>query len=105
MMKPAKFLIMLVIGVVGSFCTGCYGQNNAKDSIAYDHYLKKIILDALTNKTEKQILVDTIIPDRKTAISVAEAILFKVYGKQTIIKEQPYSVDLIDGYWILQGDT
>jgi hypothetical protein len=50
-------------------------------------------------------LVDTIIPDRKTAISVAEAILFKVYGKQTIIKEQPYSVDLIDGYWILQGDT
>jgi len=64
---------------------------------------RQIIKDALNDKTYKQVLVDKVIPDRETAISVAEPILFKVYGKDHIVGEKPYNVHLIDGYWLISG--
>jgi hypothetical protein len=64
---------------------------------------RDLIKSALTDKIHKQILVDTIVKDRETAIAVAEPILFKIYGKKHIIGEKPYRVELVDGYWILSG--
>ncbi len=64
---------------------------------------RQIIKDALTRKSNKHILVDNVIPDKETAVAVAEGILFRVYGKDHIVGERPYSVNLIDGYWILCG--
>lgn len=43
------------------------------------------------------------IPDAKSAIIVAEKILFKVYGKEQIKKQRPYNVVFQEGYWILNG--
>ena len=64
---------------------------------------RAMIKSALTDKTHKQILVDKVIGDKETAIAVAEPILFKIYGKNQILSEKPYSVSLVDGYWILGG--
>ncbi|NOU47110.1 MAG: hypothetical protein HOO86_08615 [Bacteroidales bacterium] len=44
-----------------------------------------------------------IIKDSVTAISVAEPILFSIYGKDNIIKQRPYETFLIDKYWIING--
>ncbi len=64
---------------------------------------RKIIKEALADKTGKQILVDKVLPDAATAIAVAEPILFKIYGKNNILDERPYSVSLVDDYWLLSG--
>jgi hypothetical protein len=64
---------------------------------------RAMIKSALTDKLHKQVLVDTVINDRETAIAVAESILFKIYGKDHILGEKPYRVFLVDGYWILGG--
>jgi len=64
---------------------------------------RAMIKSALTDKTHRQILVDRVIGDKATAIAVAEPILFKIYGKNQILGEKPYSVSLVDGYWILGG--
>lgn len=64
---------------------------------------RKIIKDALDDKTGKQILVDKVIPDEATAIAVAEPILFKIYGRDQIIGEKPYTISSVDGYWMLSG--
>jgi len=64
---------------------------------------RAIIKSALTDRTHKQVLVDTVIKDKETAIAVAEPILFKIYGKDNILSEKPYRVNLVDGYWILGG--
>jgi len=64
---------------------------------------RAMIKSALTDKSHKQVLVDTVINDRETAIAVAEPILFKIYGKDHILGEKPYRVFLVDGYWILGG--
>ena len=66
-------------------------------------FAKNQLLETLNKKNEKQILVDTIINDKETAISVSENILFKIYGKENIINQRPYEVYLIDGYWYLSG--
>lgn len=66
-------------------------------------YAKSELKDALYNKKEKQILVDKVIADKETAIIIAETILFKIYGKDNIIKQRPYEINEIDNYWVLNG--
>jgi hypothetical protein len=58
---------------------------------------------AFKEKKNQLALPKRVINDKKTAIAVAESILFKIYGKEQIISERPYEVYLINGYWILNG--
>jgi hypothetical protein len=44
-----------------------------------------------------------IIEDSVTAISIAEVILFSIYGKDNITKQRPYENYLIDNYWVISG--
>ncbi len=46
---------------------------------------------------------DTLIKNRNTAIMMAEAALFPIYGEEKIRNEQPYESYLIDGYWVIMG--
>jgi hypothetical protein len=75
-------------------------NQHSNDEIKWE---KEIIKNALADKTGKQILVDKVIPDKQTAIAVAEPILFKIYGKGHILGEKPYNVSFLDGYWLLSG--
>ena len=43
------------------------------------------------------------IPDSKSAVNIAEKILFEVYGKDNIKEQRPYNIVLQNGYWILNG--
>jgi len=71
-----------------------FGQSNTD---------RKILKEALLDKSGKQILVDKVLPDAGTAIAVAEPILFKIYGKDHILGEKPYNILLVDGYWMISG--
>lgn len=44
-----------------------------------------------------------LVPDEQTAIALAEAILFRAYGRETIEAQRPYKVSLTDGEWYLFG--
>lgn len=44
-----------------------------------------------------------VIPDPKTAVEISESILFPIYSKENIIKQRPYNVNFIDGYYIIKG--
>jgi hypothetical protein len=43
------------------------------------------------------------VPDKKTAIAVAEAVLIPIYGKKQIDAEKPLRADLKDGIWTVSG--
>jgi NTF2 fold immunity protein len=79
------------------------GQTNSGRTNLGIEYAKKELKDALTNKTDKLILADKVITDKETAVSTSETILFKIYGKNNIVKQRPYEVNKIDNYWILNG--
>jgi hypothetical protein len=56
---------------------------------------------------DKQILKsyvpkDGFVPDKITAIKIAIAVWLPIYGK-TIYKEKPYSAELKNGVWFVQG--
>ena len=42
-------------------------------------------------------------PDKETAIRIAEAILFPIYGEKAIRAQRPYQVTLKDGKWTVDG--
>jgi hypothetical protein len=43
------------------------------------------------------------VPDSKTAVSVAEAVLIPVYGTKQIESERPFKATLKDGVWTVAG--
>jgi hypothetical protein len=73
-----------------------YNQEELKAS-------REIIKAALADRSNKQICVNNVIPDKQTAIAIVEPILFKIYGKDQILGEKPYNANLVDGYWIING--
>jgi hypothetical protein len=82
--------------------TSC-GQTKTDRTKLGVEYAKSELKEALLNKTEKQILVEKVITDKETAVIIAETILFKIYGKDNIIKQRPYEINQIDNYWVLNG--
>jgi len=43
------------------------------------------------------------VPDAKTAINIAEAVLIPVYGKKQIESERPFTATLKNGVWTIAG--
>jgi hypothetical protein len=44
-----------------------------------------------------------LIPDRETAIKIAEVVLFRLYGDRDIINQRPYQVKEEDDIWFISG--
>ena len=44
-----------------------------------------------------------LVPDKETAIRIAEVILFPIYGEKNIRGQRPYQVSLKDGKWTIDG--
>ena len=44
-----------------------------------------------------------LVPDKETAIKIAEAVLFPIYGERQIRSERPYEVTLTNGFWRITG--
>ena len=43
------------------------------------------------------------VPDEKTAVNVAVAILIPIYGKEAIDREKPFTATLTNETWIVYG--
>jgi len=63
---------------------------------------RRSLHEVLSDSTDRR-LPQPLIPDEITATGVAEAVLFKIYGEETIKDERPYETFLIDGYWVIRG--
>ncbi|WP_157807296.1 YbbC/YhhH family protein [Hymenobacter chitinivorans] len=44
-----------------------------------------------------------LLPDQATAVTVVEPLLFRIYGKDNIVRQRPYEAYLIDGFWYVSG--
>lgn len=43
------------------------------------------------------------VPDKDTALRVAEIVLTPIYGKVAVESQKPFSVRLNDGVWVVEG--
>ena len=78
------------------------GQNYKNRAVIGEDSAKQTIKN-MVNEGGYKLSPDTLIRDKETAISIAEIMLFRSYGKATITTERPYECYQIEGYWFLRG--
>lgn len=94
-----KYLLVIFLAFTINSCA----QNNRL--ILGEKYAKEE-LDAVLAKKSGHNVVDNkelIVKESKTAIKIAEAILFEIYGKENIERQKPYEEYLIKNYWVISG--
>jgi hypothetical protein len=84
--------------------TAC-GQQQTERTILGMSYAEKELKSALADKTQHNVVDNktVIIKDSLTAISVAETILFSIYGKDNITQQRPYEIYFVSNHWIIWG--
>ncbi len=61
-------------------------------------------MNAWTKQGRSYIPPNGFVPDTKTALRVAEAILIAVYGEEEIAKQRPFKIALVDNeVWLVWG--
>jgi len=78
-----------------------WGQNFKNRVVVGEDSARQAIRNVSDNTYKSS--TDTLISDKDMAISIAELLLFKRYGKALISGERPYECYLIDGFWFLRG--
>jgi PBP1b-binding outer membrane lipoprotein LpoB len=94
-----KYLLLIFLAFTINSCA----QNNRL--ILGEKYAKEELEAVLANKSEDN-LVDNkelTVKNSNTAIKIAEAILFEIYGKANIEEQKPYEKYLIKDYWVILG--
>lgn len=79
-----------------------FSGQNFKNRVVVGEDSARQTIRTVTDSTYK-LSTDTLISDKDMAISIAEVLLFKRYGKALISGERPYECYLIDGFWFLRG--
>jgi hypothetical protein len=81
------------------------GQTNNERITLGKSYAKKQLMSALAGEKQHNVIDNQvlILKDSMTAVSVAEPILFSIYGKDNVIQQRPYEIYLVDNYWIILG--
>jgi len=97
-----KIILTLVSLIVGMFSCNSFSQDFSKRTVTGKQAATEEIRKALVNKNTKS-FYDTLIKDKETAISIIEPILFRVYGRDNIVKERPYECYMINDYWYISG--
>ena len=64
-----------------------------------------VVLPCLAEESQKHSFTpkDGFVPDKETAIRIAEAIWIPIYGEEKINSEKPFKAILRDGIWIVEG--
>ena len=44
-----------------------------------------------------------VVPDAKTAIKIADAVLVPIYGEDQVASERPFRAELVDDRWVITG--
>jgi len=95
----------ICILIVLSISPNTYGQSIPAETISGKSMAEQELGLALTNKPQNNIIDNktAIIKDSLTAITMAEYILFDIYGRDNITRQRPYETYLINNYWVITG--
>lgn len=60
-------------------------------------------MQAFASERKPYVPPEGYVPDEKTAIKIAKAVLIPIFGEAKIKKERPFKATLIDGTWTVEG--
>ena len=96
--------VACLLCLMGMSLTGC-SQTRKEHSMHGIEYAKKELKESLRDKNLHNVVSvnKLLVSDSTTAVQMLEPILFRIYGKENIVKQQPYEINLIDHYWVMSG--
>jgi NTF2 fold immunity protein len=62
-----------------------------------------VVFFTVLTQAESYAPKDGFVPDPKTAVKIAEAVLMPVYGEKQIASERPFKAVLENGVWTVDG--
>ena len=94
-----------IIFIFVSICILAYGQSEVENLKLDKKYAEKELELALSAKKQHNVLdfKEVIVKDSLMATTIAETILFGIYGETNIVKQKPYKIYHIKNYWVLCG--
>ncbi|MBS1575359.1 MAG: hypothetical protein JST09_08670 [Bacteroidetes bacterium] len=101
-MKFVKYLSALLILTI---CLTACGQNKTDRLILGKKYAEEELKSALSDTAMHNVINSktVVVKDSLTATTIAESVLFGIYGKTNITKQKPYEIYHIDNYWVMTG--
>ena len=96
-MKNSLPAILLLLPFCIAF-TQCKNENTKLGQSRAEKILHESLKDTVIHN-----YVQPVLKDSATAVSVAEPILFGIYGRNNILRQKPYEIHHIDYYWVLEG--
>jgi hypothetical protein len=101
-MNFIKSILTLLILTI--YLTAC-GQNKSDRLILGKKYAEEELKSVLSDTTKHNVIKSKsiIINDSITATTIAESILFGIYGKANILNQKPYEIYHIQHFWLLTG--
>ena len=80
------------------------------DSLSTDFYTDMksyvpgaVVIEAIQCDGGDVVPAEGFIPTADIAVKIAECVLLEIYGKESIEKEKPFSVNLVNGIWVIEG--
>ncbi|MFM7022208.1 MAG: NTF2 fold immunity protein [Flavobacteriales bacterium] len=67
---------------------------------ALDHVMLTLSDSSAHNVINTQSIL---IKDKEMALTIAEPILFDIYGKTNILHQKPYKIKYVEVYWVIEG--
>jgi len=97
----------VLISILLLFSFPLFAQDNPVYSTPVRQSAEKDLSISLSGKKIDNIINPkfTLLKTSKTAIQVAEPILFSIYGEKTILNQKPYEVHHINNYWVIRGTS
>ena len=94
-----KYLLVLFLSISLSACS-----QNERTHLGKEFAENELNL-ALSKQSQHNVIDNEtlILKDSSIAVSVAEPILFQLYGKENIESEKPYEIHFIKNYWLITG--
>ncbi|OWP61463.1 hypothetical protein CDA63_19245 [Hymenobacter amundsenii] len=96
-----NFAVSVLAGVLCLFALPSCGQKSSHSKLGEAHarqQVQRVISAAAQTPFYKPLL-----PTKAVATAMMEPLLFSIYGKENIIRQRPYEVYLINGFWYLAG--
>jgi len=79
-------------------------QDSVHWIIADNEFATEQLVKFTTDPSEKLFIEKKVlITNQQDLISITEPILFRIFGKQSIMKDRPYQIALIGNFWIMTG--
>jgi len=76
------------------------GKSNRRVS---DYVINKNLSSNIYSDFESFYPKDGLVPNERIAFKIAESVLSQIYGKEIIENEKPFSINLENNVWIIEG--